>query len=178
MIRIRKATLDDSAGIARVQVDSYSTAYAGILPQEYLGQFTCEEQEQDWRDWPDAHPDDLLYVAENEDGEIAGYALGRPGPGNLAGYDCELVALHVHRRYRRQGVGRRLIAAMTQQFKQLGCSALMLWVLEKNAARAFYERLGGQPCGEQWIRLGEEDGPAFMEIAYGWPDIDDLRFFE
>ena len=42
---------DEGTGIARVQVDSYRAAYAGIIPQRYLDQFSYEEQEQDWRDW-------------------------------------------------------------------------------------------------------------------------------
>ncbi|MFU8773596.1 MAG: hypothetical protein ACNA8H_14410 [Anaerolineales bacterium] len=46
-MNICKATIEDSAGLARVQVDSYRTAYAGIFPQAYLAHFTHEEQ--DWR---------------------------------------------------------------------------------------------------------------------------------
>jgi hypothetical protein len=48
-LNIRKATIVDSAGLARVQVDSYRTAYAGIFPPAYLDHFTYEEQEQDYR---------------------------------------------------------------------------------------------------------------------------------
>ncbi|MEW5871547.1 MAG: hypothetical protein AB1894_19895 [Chloroflexota bacterium] len=43
-MKIRHATLEDSAGIAGVQVESYRRAYAGILPQSYLDHFTYEEQ--------------------------------------------------------------------------------------------------------------------------------------
>lgn len=73
---IRKAKEQDSAGIARVQVDSYRTAYADILPQSYLEHFTYEEQEQDWRDLLSAELDGVLYVATTNKDEIAGYALG------------------------------------------------------------------------------------------------------
>ena len=50
-MHVRKAEVEDSAGMARVQVDSYRTAYAGIMPQDYLDHFTYEEQAQDWRDF-------------------------------------------------------------------------------------------------------------------------------
>ena len=47
MVEVRRAALDDCATIARAQMDSYRTAYAGIFPQEYLDGFSYEEQEQD-----------------------------------------------------------------------------------------------------------------------------------
>jgi hypothetical protein len=49
-VNIRKAKAKDCACLARVQVDSYRTAYLGIFPQSYLDLFSYEEQEQDWRD--------------------------------------------------------------------------------------------------------------------------------
>ena len=60
-LNIRRATIEDSAGLARVQVDSYRAAYAGIFPPSYLAHFTYEEQEQDWHDLFAAEVDALLY---------------------------------------------------------------------------------------------------------------------
>jgi hypothetical protein len=48
-IIIRAATFNDSPAIARVQVDSYLSAYAGIFPQSYFEHFTYEEQTEDWQ---------------------------------------------------------------------------------------------------------------------------------
>lgn len=176
-MQIRKAMLQDCASIAQVQVDSYRTAYAGILPQAYLDHFTYEEQMQDWRDLLSAPGQDVLLVAAADAaadaGEVTGYALSRPGPTGLASYDSELVALHVRRPYQKQGIGRRLVAASARQLQSQGCASLMLWVLERNSARSFYERLGGQRIGEQTVQLGEGDVAA-KEIAYGWPDIQSL----
>jgi GNAT superfamily N-acetyltransferase len=143
MVTIRTTTLDDCAAIARVQVDSYRAAYAGIFPQEYLDGFTYEEQEQDWRELLSSGGEDIVPVAE-ADGAIAGYALGRPEPVGITPYDCELVALHVRRERQRQGVGGALAAAMADALRAKGCKSMMLWVLAKNPARRFYERLGGR----------------------------------
>jgi hypothetical protein len=48
IVRIRKAKLEDSAGLARVQVDSYRTAYADIFPQDYLDHFSYEASMNGW----------------------------------------------------------------------------------------------------------------------------------
>lgn len=174
-MKIRAAVIQDSAGIARVQVDSYRTAYAGIFPQEYLDHFIYEEQEQDWRDLLSSGEfTDVLYVAENDNHEIAGYALGRTGPSGVASYDSELVALHVRQADQGQDVGRQLLAAVADRLRRRECSSLMVWVLAQNPARGFYERLGGRLVGEKTTYLGDGDIKA-VEVAYGWPAIETLH---
>jgi ribosomal protein S18 acetylase RimI-like enzyme len=174
-VQIRPATTDDSPGIARVQVDSYRTAYAGILPQPYLDLFTYEEQEGDWRALISEPGAQLLYVAHESDDSILGYALGAPEAPSHLPYDSELIALHVRPGYHGRGIGRSLISAMARALSEMGCRSLMLWVLTGNPARGFYERLGGKLITEQRVELGKEDiGFETFEVAYGWPDIEVL----
>lgn len=176
-MRIRAAQVEDSAGLARVQVDSYHTAYAGIFPQPYLDGFSYEEQEQDWRDLLAAGLPDALLVAETAAGEIVGYALGQPGPSDIPPYDAELVALHVRASHQGQGIGQQLIAAVAHELRQAGCTSLMLWTLERNPARALYERLGGQVIGVRDWGGNDEFGIHVQEVAYGWPDMARLGAF-
>jgi ribosomal protein S18 acetylase RimI-like enzyme len=169
---IRPAHPDDSPQLAHIQVDSFRTAYAHVFPADYLSQFSYEEQEQDWRDLLAAPTSDFLLVAENESGEILGYALGRPGlsPDTL-GYEGELVSLHVRQSLHRQGVGRALVKAVAGRFKELGASSMMLWVLADNPACHFYEKLGGRLLPEQKAWGGNaEYGLRVVEVAYGWSD--------
>lgn len=166
---VRRGRAEDSAGLARVQVDSYRAAYAGLLPAEYLAGFSYEEQEGDWRDWLASHPEDVLLVAVEEGGEVVGYALARAGASSIVPYDGELVALHVRGRRQRQGLGRRLVATVAGALRQRGCTSLLVWVMEGNASRGFYERLGGRLIGRQTVTL--EEGVTAVEVAYGWPDI-------
>ena len=117
-VKIRQARIEDNGAIARVQVDSYQTAYAGILPVPYLAHFTYQEEEQDWRDLLTSNRSDILYVAETDEGEIVGYALARAEGDKEAKYESELVAMHVRSSYQRQGLGRRLIAAVAGRLRQ------------------------------------------------------------
>ncbi len=173
-IRIRRATGDDSAGIAEVQVNSFRTAYAGILPPTYLASFTCEEQAADWRAWIREHPTDLVSVAVDPDDKVIGYALARPGAEAATGYASELIALHVRRSHQGRGVGRHLLSVAAGALREAGCTSIMLWTLGPNPARAWYERLGGRLLAEKPWDGNEDFGLAVIEVAYGWPDIDAL----
>jgi GNAT superfamily N-acetyltransferase len=137
-----------------------------------LAQFSPEEQTQDWHDLVNADNDEIVYVAEAQEGEIVGYALGRPQASGGVHYAGELVALHVLPSHQRQGVGRRLFAAITAHLQQQGCASLVVWVLALNPARAFYEQWGGELAGSQRLDI---DGAEVEEVAYGWPDIEQLR---
>jgi ribosomal protein S18 acetylase RimI-like enzyme len=168
-VQIRRATVYDSTAIARVQIESYRTAYAGIFPQDYLDHFTEAEQAQDWYGWMMTKPRDLIYVAQTEAGEIVGYALARPGVSEVPPYDSELLALHVRRPFQRQGIGGELLRKAAEKLEKQGCASLILWVLAKNPARSFYEKLGGELLCEREIEVGE--GVTATEVAYGWPEI-------
>jgi ribosomal protein S18 acetylase RimI-like enzyme len=170
--RIREATIEDSDALARVQLGSWRTAYADLLPAAYLAHFTHQEQAQDWRELLAAEHHDLLYVAETSASEIAGYALGSSEPSWDGPFTCELVSLHVLRPYQRQGIGRGLVAVVAGELQRQDHRSLMLWVLAANPARAFYERLGGRLLGKQEKEIWYDT--IAYEVAYGWDDIDRL----
>jgi ribosomal protein S18 acetylase RimI-like enzyme len=167
---VRSADLSDCAALARVQVNSYRTAYASLLPATYLAGFSYEEQEQDWKDLLQTGSDTLL--AAEEQGQVIGYALSRVLNENVRPFDCELVALHVNRDYHRRGAGRALAAETARRMRALGCRSLGLWVMEGNPAVEFYKHLGGQPNGEQFFDLDEYNRR--REIGFLWPQIEDL----
>ena len=164
-MKIRKSTLNDCAGIAVVQVNSYRAAYVGIYPADDLQAFTVEEQTKDWQTWMTEHPNDILYVGE-EDGVVAGYVLARSGTTKVSGYDSELIGLHVRPHAHRMGIGRHLVSAVARELRAAGCRSMMLWTPEVNPSRGFYERLGATLLSERRESAGRPP-----EVAYGWPDL-------
>ncbi len=45
---------------------------------------------------------------------------------------------------------------------------MLVWVLEQNPARGFYEHLGGVDLRAKPIQIGGKD---LVEVAYGWRDL-------
>lgn len=170
-IEILRANIADSAGIARVQITSYRSAYAPFFPKAYIDHFTMAEQTQDWRDLLNDPQHEPMFVAKNDAGEIVGYALGKTQPNALEPMVGEVDALHVLPECQRQGIGSALFATMARELKQRGKTELMLWTLEGNPVRAFYDRLNGDLVGQKSY---EVDEVAVTEVAYRWRDIDTL----
>lgn len=121
---IRPALEADAPALARLQVDNYREAYAGLLPADYLAAFSYAEQENDWRDYLAAVDRPCLLVAADPAGGLAGYVLARVE--SLEGADCdgEIAALHVRPLLRGQGIGRALMAVAAGELSRRGCRSL------------------------------------------------------
>lgn len=168
-LSIRAAVAADAPALARLQVDNYREAYAGLLPADYLAAFSYAEQESDWRDYlAEANPSGLLLAELG--GALAGYVLARVEPLEGTAYDGEIAALHVRPALRGRGIGRGLVAAAARALSRQGCRSLWLSVLAGNQpAIAFYRRLGGQPLGEKTFQVSADFSA--RELIFGWPDI-------
>lgn len=171
MFEIRRATLQDCRGIAKVQVDSYRAAYAGLFPQPYLDHFTYDEEEQDWVKLLQSNTSDILVVAATSDGTITGYTLARAQPNIYPGYDSEIVALHVRQTAQRNGVGKALLRGALRDLSERHCQSVMLWTLKGNPTRLWYEHLQGTVLGEKHYQVNDWD---IVEIAYGWEPLSAL----
>src|SRR5579863_7911363 len=64
-----------------------------------------------------------------------------------------------------------LAGAVARQLLLDGFDSMLVWVLEKNPCRAFYDALGGIVVNSKMINIG---GTEFLELAYGWSDIHPL----
>ncbi len=68
----------------------------------------------------------------------------------------------------RLGIGKELFSAVVEGLVELGFQSMLIWVLEHNPARSFYEALGGKQLRKQTIEIG---GAMLQEFAYGWVNI-------
>ena len=161
---IRAARQGDAEAIGSVYVAAWRSAYAGLLPSDYLAAMSAQRLARRFRaDITGGRP---VVVAE-AGGEIAGFCAG-----GLARTQCladgEIETLYVHDDHREQGLGRALLCAGAERLAASGCASLFLWVLQDNPSRWFYERLGGRPVRRGIATVARQE---FAQLAYLWDPI-------
>lgn len=166
---IRSARPEDAEAVARVRVACWQVAYAGIVPDTFLDPtFIAQFVERRQGKLPDPQME-FCFVAEDEQGQIAGYAIGGPALDIASAYAGELYEVYVLPSVQKQGVGRQLALCVACELLKRGYPSMRLYVLAENAnARHFYERLGGAVFEERTVELG---GRAVRDVAYGWEAI-------
>jgi GNAT superfamily N-acetyltransferase len=166
-MHIRPGKVSDAAAVARVQVDTWRTAYAGIMPDEVLEQLSYERSTERWQNNLSSTTG-FFYLAENDSGEVVGFAIGgREREGNTT-YEGEIYAIYVLEAYQVRGIGRQLVAAMAQRLLEEQIDSMLIWVLADNPSRAFYEVLGGELVYQKKDTIR---GVVMDKAGYGWRDL-------
>ncbi|HYZ61341.1 MAG TPA: GNAT family N-acetyltransferase [Acetobacteraceae bacterium] len=164
MIRIRRAEPADSIGIARVHVAAWRSAYAGILPDDYLARLSVPRQSLYYRAGLDAGHS--AWVAE-AGSEVVGFATAGRARCDLA--DGEIETLYVLDDWRERGLGRGLMQGAARRLARAGCRSAFLWVLRDNPSRWFYQHLGGKHAADSQTLIA---GVPVPKTAYVWDPID------
>ena len=162
-LTIRRATPDDAAAIATIQVHGHRFAYAGLLPMPASDEEWIERRTAVWRRLLAPEHDGCAFVAER-DGAAIGFVT--VGPAEHDATIGQLFALYLEPEVIGTGVGAALCEAGVAELRARGFAAAKLWVLEENArARRFYERAGWSFDGTRndYVR----DGQLRHEIRYG-----------
>lgn len=167
-MNIRKAEPKDAYGIARVRVNSWRTTYRGIVPTDFLLKLGSNAIE-----WSEKVRGALAkhevkgYVATVED-EIVGFVLyGEERTRDYPDYQNEVYAIYILESHQRNGIGSLLLERAIGEMSNHG---LIIWALELNPYRTFYERREGQVIDAKERMFGEI---ALREIAYGWQQGND-----
>lgn len=166
---IRRARVSDAKGIAKVHVDSWITTYQNIVPDEYLDGLKYEDRE---RLWNRNLQHSTAFVAENEIGEIIGFADGgKERSGNYPDIGGEVYSIYILKAYQGRGVGKLLMRAISNELLANDIQSLIVWVLKENQSSGFYENLGGKVIDEKYITIA---GKQIPELAYQWTDISQI----
>lgn len=166
-MKISTASKEDIKSVARVYVDAWKTTYNGLVPNDYLESLSYVDAEQKWHNFLNNKNEPFIYIAMNDTEEIIGFASGKRIDDE--NFDGELYSLYLLQECRGLGVGRQLVSAVANHFKEKGITSMMVWVMEQNkSGLGFYERIGG----EEYIRRKSEFGGMVVDdVAFGWKDI-------
>lgn len=165
---IREATKNDLISIGKVQVKSNCSTYLGIMPEDYLNNLSYESKSSEWEERLfNEKSTQFMYVAENDDSNIVGFASGSLVRTNDL-FEREIYSIYILKEFQRKGIGKLLIEASIRKFMESNVSSMILWTLQDNPSRLFYKRLGGKIVDKRLIDRG---GKELRQIAYAWEDI-------
>lgn len=164
MLEIRKASLDDLQGIIDVCSAGYRSTYPDLLPQRYIEKiiddFYNEERiekeirntSRAWNGW---------FVAIDN-----GKSVGAGGGGFTGEEAAELYVLYVDPKRKREGIGRKLLEAITND--QIKRGAKEQWVSVAKGNRMgipFYEAEGFQ-YQEERAAYGLPEDAGILSLRY------------
>lgn len=147
-VSVRPARPEDAERVARVQLSTWRTAYADLLPASALD----VPEVQAAALWLGAvesppSPEHRLLVAM-ERHELVGFAASGPAADEDVPGSVELLTLLVEPRWGRRGHGSRLVAASVEHWRGAGFTHAVAWAWERDpATRSFLTGSGWEPDG-------------------------------
>lgn len=163
-VSVRAARVSDAAALAEVIVRGWQSAYAGIVPGDYLGSLSVESRRERLAERLAADPDAARRTFVGVlDGEVSGYAVGGEyriqqdaRAEDTAGWG-ELYAIYTAPGTYGKGVGTAVHDAVMGFLRRQGYAEAALWVLADNEpSQRWYRRRGWAADGEtsQWHGAG------------------------
>jgi GNAT superfamily N-acetyltransferase len=155
---VRPARAGDADNLARVQVASWRSGLAGIVPTELLAELTSDEAANVWRDrWREAIANPptsrhrvLVAVSDSPTREVVGLASAGPATDadRWPGTDAEIYEFRISPDRTGHGHGGRLLHAAAETLGSDGFHTVSTWVLACDSAlRHFLESAGWAPDG-------------------------------
>ena len=167
---IRRATIEDIKGIAKVHVDTWRTTYHNIIPPSFLNSFSYEDRETAWAVNLNK-VDNVVFVVENDEGEIIGFADTSRREKNEDVESIDLTSLYLLEEYQGNGIGKKIIKTLFEYYLTKGYKRVYVDVLAENKTRHFYEYYGAEFVKELNIKIG---GKVLVEYVYVWNSIEEV----
>lgn len=167
---IRKASLIDAEGIAKVHVDSWRTTYENIIPKDYLDNLSYNQRADLWKN-NIRNKENFVIVAENDEGQIIGFADAWKRENNNEKNSIDLTSIYLFETDQGKGIGKMLLKELFEYFKKEGYRKVYVEVLEENKTRLFYEYYGAKLVDTIQINIG---GVELKESMYRWDSVDEV----
>lgn len=167
MVFVRHATVADVAGIGRIEVEAWRETYAGILPERLLVDMSPRQRARSWTALIGRDGGNVV-VACGAGGALLGFGNCGAQRGTMPGLAGEIYTLYVAPERQNEGIGRQLLIALFRRLTERGLPSALVWVLERNPSRFFYERTGGTLAGRRRLLVG---GAEIDAVAYAWRDL-------
>ncbi|MDQ0110741.1 GNAT family N-acetyltransferase [Paenibacillus harenae] len=167
---IRKASLEDAKGIAKVHVDSWKSTYKHIISDEFLNNLSYDQRSDLWNRNISKHGN-YVFVALNNEEEIIGFADCGKRESNNIDNSGDLTSIYLLEEYQGKGIGKQLLKTLFLQFEDLGYNKVFVEVLKDNKTRYFYEYYGANLFKSELITIS---GNELSLLKYEWSNIGEV----
>ena len=162
---MRGARAGDVPEIARIQVETWRTAYKRFMPESVLAALDTGAAAAAWDAALGAPPPHHVLVATEGTTTVGFTAVGPSAEEDASPGEVEVAALLVEPRWGRRGHGSRLLAAAVDHLREESVTRLVAWVPEGDRASAgFYGSAGWEQDGT--VRTLEADGGSVRETRW------------
>lgn len=163
---IRRATIDDVVQVSNVYVTSVKNTFHGIFSEGYLSKLTPETSYLQWKKNIE-NPNNIVLILE-DDQEIAGMIVGafvnQEGETSNQG---NILAVYIKPDYKRLGYGKKLVAALFEEFKKRNITKCIAKVFKNNKNKGFFEHVGGVLVDERPL----DEAHVISIFVYSWHKI-------
>lgn len=122
------------------------------------GNATFESRAPGWEAWDAAHRPDCRFAAEDETGQVCGWAALTPVSGRCVYAGVAEVSVYVAEACRGMGIGRLLLSALVEASEQVGLWTLQAGIFPENTGSLIlHERAGFRMVGRR-ERIGQMHG--------------------
>lgn len=165
MFTIRKAVPEDALGITIVNVYTWKTTYAGLMPDAAIDSRISGLLEKTEKCRADIEQNDSFFVAAVGH-TVIGFCCYGSSRNPAYPNSGEIYGLYALKGYQGQGVGRALFSAAAGALRAEGFSSIIVNCLRGNPSLEFYRHIGGKMVAQR-----EDD-------LYGARITEDILSFE
>jgi GNAT superfamily N-acetyltransferase len=153
---VRQAVTSDIPKLAQIHVQTWIETYTGLIPEDVLQNIiTLESRELQWQRTL-ANPRIKVLVAVIDNILVGFCSL------TVQGQEAEIYTLYLLRAHQKKKLGQQLWNAALEYAKTRNAKNLVLWVLEGNPTRGFYEHMGGNLEDQRIETIGKAALPEVM----------------
>lgn len=136
MYSLRRAVVSDADSMAYVHATSWQETYTGLLEDHIINKFNVENRKRMW----------ITFLQKDTDSQRAYVVVNSSKIVAIASWNetvnqIELLTLYVLSEFQCQGIGESLFKQVEKDATEKG-KKLITWVLNKNRAKFFYEKMG------------------------------------
>ena len=167
-MNIREAKVEDMSFIVDINIEMWRKTYKDIMKEEIFLMREKNRENSIIIMKEKLLSKEYFYKVVSIDNKIVGfisYGKSRDVEADNLG---EIYAIYILEEFQKNGIGEKLVSYAKDDLKEKGYSSLVIWTLEENRNRKFYEKIGGKEFSNRQIDIL---GQNLKEVGYLYENI-------